>query len=591
MAGVPVSVRVRPHHESNLAVTIPRITFTVYPWFVRRADLLGCSLLAPTLGAGVVATPRARRARASKHHRDDVVFRHRLGRQVLRLRRRGRAVDVHGVHAQREDARVAAPGRGSARATRGGQEGTEKRQALDARGGRGVDGARAGGRARVSAEGTPLRVRAVPSADPAGLGLGAARRRGRRRSSAGSRRDARSCHGAARVVSKRPTRVARARAPRHIPPRQEPRLERRAPRRVRRRAARPPRRARLFRARRRADDAHPAPDRAETLADARELLRRLRADGAHPSTAHAAAHIDRLLRERETLLRRLSAARARPSSPSTPLSLRTRAAVARVRALTPENKTNEQTENAREDARGGGAIARRARPRRRVPSQGTAIPPRDPRGEGTRARRGDGTRAEDGTDTTKPEDDDASRASSDDEHASECDRSVSVDLSVDESASTADGLDAGFATTSPVRVFLRVASTSRATSPASSSGSSGRGSRVSQDSESQVADSESVWTPEMRTIRGAACEAADALLRTPASELLEIGAASKKTGRGAAAVRARRERRRKPRRRRGVASRRSSPEYDEVDAQRMQRARSRVTRISPTRAVAGRRPL
>ena len=122
-------------------------------------------------------------------------------------------------------------------------------------------------------------------------------------------------------------------------------------------------------------------------------------------------------------------------------------------------------------------------------------------------------------------------------------------------------------------------------------GSSGRGSRVSQDSESQVADSESVWTPEMRTIRGAACEAADALLRTPASELLEIGAASKKTGRGAAAVRARRERRRKPRRRRGSRRddrRRSTTRWD---AQRMQRARSRVTRISPTRAVAGRRPL
>ena len=347
----------------------------------------------------------------------------------------------------------------------------------------------------------------------------------------------------------------------------------------------------FFRARRRADDAHPAPDRAETLADARELLRRLRADGAHPSTAHAAAHIDRLLRERETLLRRLSAARARPSSPSTPLSLRTRAAVARVRALTPENKTNEQTENAREDAREEARSL--AELDRVVGFQAKELRYlRVTLAEKERAlAAATGRVRKTETDTTKPEDDDASRASSDDEHASECDRSVSVDLSVDESASTADGLDAGFATTSPVRVFLRVASTSRATSPASSSGSSGRGSRVSQDSESQVADSESVWTPEMRTIRGAACEAADALLRTPASELLEIGAASKKTGRGrgggSGSPGTPEETPATPR----VASRRSSPEYDEVDAQRMQRARSRVTRISPTRAVAGRRPL
>ena len=363
---------------------------------MRRADLLGCSLLAPTLGAGVVATPRARRARASKHHRDDVVFRHRLGRQVLRLRRRGRAVDVHGVHAQREDARVAAPGRGSARATRGGQEGTEKRQALDARGGRGVDGARAGGRARVSAEGTPLRVRAVPSADPAGLGLGAARRRGRRRFSAGSRRDARSCHGAARVVSKRPTRVARARAPRHIPPRQEPRLERRTPRRVRRRAARPPRRARLFpRASprgRRAPGARPS-------GNARGCPR------APPSTPRGRRPPVHRARRRA---HRPSPPRARNTPPQT--QRRPRSSILPVHAAEPSHarrrrsrvrahprKQNKRTNGERAGGRaGGGAIARRARPRRRVPSQGTAIPPRDPRGEGTRARRGDGTRAEDG---------------------------------------------------------------------------------------------------------------------------------------------------------------------------------------------------
>ena len=365
----------------------------------------------------------------------------------------------------------------------------------------------------------------------------------------------------------------------------------------------------FFRARRRADDAHPAPDRAETPADARELLRRLRADGAHPSTAHAAAHIDRLLRERETLLRRLSAARARPSSPSTPLSLRTRAAV-RLSACARSPPKTKQTNKRRTRGRRRGRRAREEARSLAELDRVVGFQAKELRylrvtlAEKERAlaaATGRARRTE--TDATKPEDDDASRASSDDEHASECDRSVSVDLSVDESASTADGLDAGFATTSPVRVFLRVASTSRATSratsrptsratsPASSSGSSGRGSRVSQDSESQVADSESVWTPEMRTIRGAASEAADALLRTPASELLEIGAASKITGRGRGAGSGSpgtpEETPATPR----VASRRSSPEYDEVDAQRMQRARSRVTRISPTRAVAGRRPL
>ena len=361
-----------------------------------------------------------------------------------------------------------------------------------------------------------------------------------------------------------------------------------------------------LRARRRAPAAAPSSDRAVTPEDARELVRQLRADDAHPSAARAAAHIDRLLREREHLLRRLRAARARPSSPSTPLSLRTRAAVARVRALTPENKTHaiavaiddpaDEASDAAADARSlaeldrvVGFQAKELRYLRMTLAEkeralaaatgNVAVAPR--------FRIADVDRDDDGVVLS----DKMSDEMSDDGHAFECDQSVSVDLSVDErSSDEVEESEEAFAA-SPVRVFLRVASTNRATSPEtvaslSASGSTGGRSRYAD------SESESAWTPEMNTLRGAASKAADALLRTPASELPGADVGSERTPRGGkgedrASPGTPEETPATPR----VASRRTSPDYDEAVAQRMQRARSRVTRISPTRNVAGRRPL
>ena len=353
-----------------------------------------------------------------------------------------------------------------------------------------------------------------------------------------------------------------------------------------------------LRARRRAPAAAPSSDGAVTPDDARELVRQLRADDAHPSAARAAAHIDRLLRERENLLRRLRAARARPSSPSTPLSLRTRAAVARVRALTPENKTHahanananadpaDEASDAAADARSLAELDRvvgfqakelrylrmtLAEKERALAAATGNVSVVDAATVAARPFRIADVRGDDDGVVLS---DKMPDETSDDEHAFERDhRSVSVDLSVDERSSTAEDSDAASAG-SPVRVFLRVASASTA--------STGRRSRV-DDSES-----ESAWTPEMKTLRGAASKAADALLRTPASEL----PGSERTHRGGTGGDGEspgtpEETPATPR----VASRRTSPDYDEAVAQRMQRARSRVTRISPTRNVAGRRPL
>ena len=362
-----------------------------------------------------------------------------------------------------------------------------------------------------------------------------------------------------------------------------------------------------LRARRRAPAAAPSSDRAVTPEDARELVRQLRADDAHPSAARAAAHIDRLLRERENLLRRLRAARARPSSPSTPLSLRTRAAVARVRELTPENETHanavaiadpaDEASDAAADARSLAELDRvvgfQAKELRYLrmtlaeKERALAAATGNVAAAAPRNRIADVDRDDDGVVLS----DKMSDELSDEEHAFECDHSVSVDLSVDErSSAEADAAFAAFAA-SPVRVFLRVASTNRATSPAtfaslSASGSKGGKSRYAD------SESESAWTPEMKTLRGAASKAADALLRTPASELPGADVGSERTPRGGkggdrASPGTPEETPATPR----VASRRTSPDYDEAVAQRMQRARSRVTRISPTRNVAGRRPL